>query len=168
MEKVCSACQKLLPLTSFNKNKKRKDGHSGQCKSCRKEYSKEYWEKNKERLKARHKEYWKQYYQDNKEKVAVASRKWLRRLKLEVFNAYGGAICICCKESEISFLSIDHVKNNGSSHRHEVMGGKRYAGYHFYQWLKNNQFPDREDFQVLCMNCQFGKAHNKGVCPHSL
>ena len=34
-----------------------------------------------------------------------------------------------------------------------------------YIWLKNNNFP--EGFQVLCFNCNCGKARNKGICPHS-
>ena len=35
--KICKGCNKELPLNSFNKNKKLKDGHEGKCKECRKE-----------------------------------------------------------------------------------------------------------------------------------
>jgi hypothetical protein len=63
----------------------------------------------------------------------------------------------------VECLSIDHIDNNGHSHRQELGGG---GGSLFYQWLINNDFPT--GFQVLCMNCQFGKKHNNGVCPHQV
>jgi hypothetical protein len=31
--------------------------------------------------------------------------------------------------------------------------------------LRRNNYP--EGFQILCMNCQFGKRMNNGVCPHT-
>ena len=34
----------------------------------------------------------------------------------------------------------------------------------FYAWLKRNNYPS--GFQILCMNCQWGKLRNNGVCPH--
>ena len=33
-----------------------------------------------------------------------------------------------------------------------------------YSWLIRNNYP--EGFQVLCYNCNLGKAHNNGICPH--
>ena len=77
-----------------------------------------------------------------------------------VFEAYGGYACNCCGETMKECLSIDHVDNDGYSHRKEI--GKQ--GSAFYSWLVNNNFP--QGFQVLCMNCQFGKKHNGGICPH--
>ena len=38
--KVCTKCGRELPLNEFNKNKKLKDGHEGQCKKCRAESKK--------------------------------------------------------------------------------------------------------------------------------
>lgn len=78
-------------------------------------------------------------------------------VKDEVFEAYGGYVCKCCGEKEKAFLTIDHVNNDGAKHRKEV-------GTRLYHWLKNNEFPD--GFQVLCMNCQWGKRCCGGVCPH--
>jgi hypothetical protein len=82
-------------------------------------------------------------------------------LKDEVFTAYGGWRCACCGETERSFLSIDHMQNNGSKMRKLGIHGHSTQ---FYRWLKKGGFP--ADFQVLCMNCQFGKRMNHGVCPH--
>ena len=82
-------------------------------------------------------------------------------LKNEVFEGYGGWRCVCCGEEERSFLTIDHMENNGSKMRREGIHGHSTQ---FYRWLKKGGFPS--GFQVLCMNCQFGKRMNKGICPH--
>ena len=52
------------------------------------------------------------------------------------------------------------VMSGGNAHRKLIKGG----GPGFYRWLVLNNFP--EEFQTLCMNCQFGKKHNNGICPH--
>lgn len=88
-----------------------------------------------------------------------------RRRKLEVLNAYGGCFCKCCGETEISFLSIDHINNDGATHRKIIFGNNGRSG-DIYPWLKKNGFPTPERFQVLCGNCQWGKRSNKGICPH--
>jgi hypothetical protein len=79
--------------------------------------------------------------------------------KREVLEAYGGCRCVCCDETELAFLSVDHIENNGNLHRKEIGGG----GGRLYQWLKKHKYPP--GFQVLCMNCQFGKRIH-GICPH--
>lgn len=81
-------------------------------------------------------------------------------LKREVMEAYGGK-CQCCGESEIAFLSIDHINNDGYKHRSEIGVG----GTIIYSFLKKKGFP-KEGFQVLCFNCNHGKHINGGVCPH--
>ena len=87
------------------------------------------------------------------------------RKKLEVYEAYGGAWCNCCGETELLFLCMDHVDNNGAEHRKELKaGGENRMGRDMYNWLKKNGFPP--GFQVLCQNCNWGKYRNGGVCPH--
>lgn len=95
-----------------------------------------------------------------RDKSNASGRERARRIKLAVLAVYGNA-CACCGETEITFLSIDHVDNNGAAHRRDTGVS---SGHKFYRWLIRNEFP--EGFQTLCMNCQFGKAQNKGVCPH--
>ena len=90
------------------------------------------------------------------------AKEYHKKLKMEVFNAYGGAKCACCGECHIEFLSIDHIYNNGAEHRKIIFGDKR-NGANLYRWLKRNNFP--EGYQVLCMNCNFAKGHF-GYCPH--
>ena len=79
-------------------------------------------------------------------------------LREQVLDAYDGK-CACCGERERRFLTIDHVNNDGKEMR-KVHG----VTHRLYVWLIKNGFPD--GFQVLCMNCNFGKALNNGICPH--
>jgi len=92
------------------------------------------------------------------------AKKNHRRRKEQVYAAYGGYKCACCGETEKSFLSIDHKDNDGGIHRRS--GLYKGSGTGFYLWLCNNGFPS--NFQVLCMNCQFGKKLNGGICPHQV
>ena len=71
-----------------------------------------------------------------------------------------GAFCACCGEVDRTFLTVDHVNNDGAEHRKSIgKGGRR-----LYMWLRRNNYP--VGFQLLCFNCNLGKARNKGVCPH--
>lgn len=91
------------------------------------------------------------------------TKKLNNALKEEVFSYYGGWKCACCGETEKSFLTIDHMENNGSKLRREGIHGHSTQ---FYRWLKKSGFPP--EFQVLCMNCNFGKRMNNGICPHQV
>jgi len=82
------------------------------------------------------------------------------KVKNEVFEAYGGWICACCKEIEKEFLSLDHIHGGGNQQR-KILG--RTNGHRFYLWLRSQGFP--EGYQVLCMNCNFAKRYT-GICPH--
>lgn len=83
-------------------------------------------------------------------------------LRAKVLEAYGGPVCACCGETEVMFLTIDHINNDGNIERKS--GLYAGSGYGFYQWLRKNNYP--KGYQVLCMNCNVGKHKNGGVCPH--
>lgn len=85
-------------------------------------------------------------------------RRQRAKLKDAVFSSYGGYRCACCGEETKEFLSIDHINNDGWDHR-EALNGKN-----IYRWLFRNDFPT--GYQVLCMNCNWGKRMNNGICPH--
>ncbi len=70
--------------------------------------------------------------------------------------------CKCCGESIERFLTIDHINNDGREHRKT----NNEARKNLYKWLIKNNYPD--GFQVLCYNCNCGKALNNGVCPHKI
>lgn len=65
------------------------------------------------------------------------------------------------------FLSLDHVNNDGANHRRSlgyINGNGKGASSKIWKWLRDNSYPS--GFQVLCMNCNHGKARNGGICPH--
>lgn len=94
---------------------------------------------------------------------ADKARRWAAKVKLEAFDAYGGRICACCEETTIQFLSIDHVNNDGNTH--QTTKSRRGVRYH---QLRKLGWPNNPPLQVLCMNCNWGKRINGGICPHKM
>lgn len=45
-----------------------------------------------------------------------------------------------------------------------MIRSKSYNPRRLFRWIIENNFP--EGFQVLCYNCNLGRAHCGGVCPH--
>jgi hypothetical protein len=79
-----------------------------------------------------------------------ATRRYYFRLKLNVIEKYGGS-CVKCGESNIYFLTIDHVLNDAY-----LDVGFR-SGNVLYRKLAKLGFPcDR--YQLLCYNCNLEKV----------
>lgn len=80
-----------------------------------------------------------------------------KKQKQIVFERYGNKCsCLGCPETNTRFLTIDHINNDGRKHRN--------MGKEFYKWIIKNNYPD--DLQLLCWNCNSGRAQNNGICPH--
>lgn len=101
----------------------------------------------------------KKYNLKNKDKINEINKLRKTHQRLDVLKHYsdGKLECKCCGESEYQFLTIDHVNGGGYKHKKETHG-------HVCLWLILNNFP--EGYQVLCYNCNCGRAKNGGVCPH--
>ncbi len=86
-----------------------------------------------------------------------------KKLKSEVFSHYcnGFPRCMCCGETQIKFLTLDHINNDGGKFRKEI----RVTGRNFYRWLKARDFPKEIMLQLLCFNCNCAKGAF-GICPH--
>ncbi len=96
------------------------------------------------------------------EKTNQRAKNRNRQIKEQVLDHYGRE-CACCGESGLTFLCVDHINNDGAEHRKKAgIGG----GSETYAWLVKESFPD--GFQILCYNCNIGKHHSGGVCPHQL
>ena len=169
IQRKCPNCKKIKLYSDFSKDKNTKTGVYSYCKECAKRLSKKYYENHK----AQWYEWSKKYRAENPEKVKRwALNRYYRirehelqqaklrneKLKTEVFNHYGNR-CACCEETIKKFLTIDHINNDGAIHR------KNINGRNVYRWLKKNGYP--AGFQILCYNCNLGKARNNGVCPHA-
>lgn len=138
----------------------------------RRELNKNYIERNRDRLSPVWRERAKQWQRAHPETVKASTlrnkekqKEWSKNraisLKQQVMSAYGG-YCTCCGESQIEFLSIDHIRNDGKKWRAE---GKHSLGTNFYFQLKKQGYP-KENLQILCYNCNLGKHYHGGVCPH--
>lgn len=93
-----------------------------------------------------------------KRNVGVKAR--LQLLRNIVIEAYGGK-CVCCGETELDFLTLDHIKGDGGVHR-------RLVGKNTYNWAFKNKYP--KELQVLCWNCNVSKSfpRNGNKCLHQL
>ena len=118
--------------------------------------TKEWKNLNKEKVI----EHAKRGREKNKKKVNEYSRNYFRNLRMQCLQHYGGEkpSCVCCGESKIEFLALDHKNGGGNKHRILVKGN-------ISQWIKKNNFPDV--FQILCHNCNMAKGFY-GECPHTV
>ena len=179
---LCARCGELKHQSEMNKRfREGKSGASHVCKECDNAYAREYRKKNAEKHKAYYTK-WRARNKDKLRKQAQARRsklsdpelaklrrreadrknRLMAELKDSVYQAYGGYLCSCCGEKEPTFLSIDHVNNDGNEQREKI----GQSPQRLYAWLRRNGYPD--GYQVLCMNCNVGKHRNGGVCPHQV
>jgi len=155
--KVCCRCKKQLPIDNFGKNKRQSCGLSYYCTKCRVEYNKIQRHANpKIRQKKCLLNYeWKKR---NKDQVNVSRKRGNARLKKKLFDAFG-SICVCCGETSIEFLTIDHINGGGRAHR-EKSGGSHQT----YRDIIKQGCP-RDLYRILCMNCNFATRFRE-PCPH--
>lgn len=126
------------------------------------------------------KAYRRKYYQDHREAQIISAlkryeqckkdpkfleysrtkaKKYYRALRVEVITHYGGK-CVCCGETTLQFLVLDHKNGGGSAHRRSIGGGSKT-----YNWAKKQGYP--KILQILCANCNTAKGMY-GKCPHKI
>lgn len=147
--KQCSVC--LVKLKGLAKKDRQSKRGQGLCLGCKQPTEKSYCEVCRNKIK--------QWESDHKEQRVEYARKHREKLRNAVLDAYGNK-CVCCGEECPYFLTIDHINNDGASHRKAIGGSDRLC-----RWLVKNSFP--EGFQLLCWNCNSGK-YLLGKCPHQL
>lgn len=175
--KLCRTCglEKFLE-TGFYIRRSCRDGYSLDCRQCineslrkRLETDEEYRnrraehrkkEKTSTAYKSRNRgERGAKWRKENPDRYRELKREKRRELRRLVIEKYGGK-CVCCGETEPKFLTLDHVNNDGAAHRRVI----RKANIHY--WIIKNDYPD--NIQIMCWNCNSGRALNNGICPHKL
>lgn len=161
---ICPKCKQDLPDTEFYNPTIRKTKHGSNiigsktqavvfCKKCHYERMEKY--RNTENGKA------VKHRSNNTQSQHNIVRNSQQRLRMKIMTHYGGdpPKCACCGESNFGFLTLDHINNDGNKDR-------KLHGYGpvLNMWIIKNNYP--EGYQVLCFNCNCGKARNKGICPH--
>jgi hypothetical protein len=124
----CPACECLLPLEAFKRDRRKAACCVLNCWECRNACA-----------DRRAKERMRRYYDG----TAVASRTY----RDFVFSHYGWS-CQCCGTTNQP--TIDHLSGDGLQHRETVKGARN-----IYRWLVENGYP--EGFQTLCLNCNASK-----------
>jgi hypothetical protein len=104
------------------------------------------------------------YREENREILRKKYRKYdiikkqkRQEKKIIIFNQYGNK-CVKCQESNLDFLTIDHINEDGNIHR------KKVNSCMLYDWIIDNNFPNT--VQLLCYNCNSGGyliSNNKKV-----
>jgi len=131
--KVCYQCEKIKPLTDFNKKRSSKDGYQGACRACCNANSKAHYAKNKEREKARCKK--------NRGIARIAARAYVR----EILITNG---CVDCGERDLVVLDFDHMGNKKCSIARMLSDGS-----------KINRIADEiEKCEIRCANCHRRKT----------
>lgn len=148
--KKCSRCHQTKTLSEFYRKERGIDGLAAECKKCNIARSAVRYQAKRAEIRKR----------ENAQMV-----KTRKRIRDAVFSAYGGYVCACCGEKEQSFLTLDHIHNNGANDRQRLAGKRTAAGFQTYTKLVKLGFPP--GYQVLCMNCNWGKRKT-GVCPHKV
>lgn len=98
----------------------------------------------RERTKEEVNAYNRNHYHLHKSRLKEHARLKHLKLKIEVMTGYGGK-CVLCGETEIEFLTLDHVNNDGNVTRKNNM----------YGWAIKNGFP--KSLQCLCFSCNWKK-----------
>lgn len=129
--KRCNGCEKIKDVSEFSR---RGNGYQSICRECFRDYSK-----------------------DHREAISAQQREWRTKIKRSVIDHYGGQ-CQCCGESEIAFLVLDHIENNGAEWR------KLNKSASLIYWAHKSGHP--KGLQVLCANCNMAKHFTPGGCPH--
>lgn len=128
--------------------------HGLRCVTCLQIAQRRWYLENQERIA--------EFNRQHKSEIKDYNRRRNQEIKRQVFEAYGGCFCVCCKEANFAFLTIDHIEGKGNIQRQQL--GDQGRGMNFYRWLIKNDFP--EGYQVLCFNCNCGRSVNGGICPH--
>ena len=107
-------------------------------------------------------EYQRGWRKRNPAKVNLVNKNWYTDIRLKVIESYGNK-CFCCTESELRFLTIDHIANDGNIERKSGLKTSRLFS------KINTGKVSRDNYQVLCYNCNMGRALSEDyMCPHNL
>lgn len=163
--RLCKKCNREKFLFEFAVHTKATGGRRHECNTCHAARMNMHYLENLEYRKRRQKERYSakpsRVWSDEEKQVAYARAKKYRVEYLQIILDHYGPKCVCCGEETREFLTIDHINNDGAKMR-QIHG----TGLRLHRWIIKKQFPDT--FQILCYNCNCGRARNGGICPHQI
>ena len=150
MKRICIRCGCEKELEKFKSRPYK--GHLNYdhtCLECYKKKMRKYYRANKH--------LWRENREHNPERNKKNLKKYAAKLKMEVLSAYG-AKCVCCGETNLRFLTIEHTWHDGKRHRTKTSGA-------VYCDLRRRGYPKNCGIVVLCWNCNMATRYG-AVCPH--
>lgn len=73
--KICTKCKQQKPFDSFYKTAKQKDGLQTRCITCTKEYKKDYYKLNKDKINEKN----RKYHQINSQKINQQKTQYIKK-----------------------------------------------------------------------------------------
>ena len=118
LTKICVKCQETKPLSAFHRDKNSKDCRVNVCKGCRVDVSKNYYQKNTDKIseyhRKRHKDtyderkpYFQEYQKTHSKEIVDRVAKWQKSNPKKV-KGYRDKYC----ENNIEKLKIFYQKKN--------------------------------------------------------
>ena len=162
--KVCSTCKEEKPLSAFYKDRSRKDGLRGACKTCLSKQFAEYYQKNR----AAYIEYSRNYHQENRDVILETKKIW-KKTNSELVNAINASRRARKKQAQPAWLTEEHINQIKAIYKHSKrmkkltgilhhvdhivpLKGKNVCGLHVpwnlqvipakHNFKKNNRFDD--------------------------
>jgi len=144
--KHCNKCNVTKDFSEFHKSKNTHDGVSPHCKSCKKEYNKKYYLKNKEELS----EQKKKWYYDNHDRVLEQKKNYYsdnRELIISKVQDYRDN-----NKDKISTLKSKYQKEN--RHKTGRLGADKRARKRSRtpKWLTKDQKEQTNNFYWLAQD----------------
>lgn len=155
---TCTQCKQVKEAAAFRRCRRRKSGLSTICRVCARGNHQAWMNKNRDRYNHQV----RIWHAGHPGYITRKTKEHAARVKSLVYAAYGNQ-CACCGETIQVFLSVDHIYNDG---KYDVYpNGTRFLGAGLYARIIKEGHP-KDRYQLLCMNCNIGKARNNGLCPH--
>lgn len=100
-----------------------------------------------------YKEYSKQWYQKNKARIRIRRRKFLQKSRKQAIDTLGGKCC-WCGFSDWRALQIDHINGGGTQEL------KHMSQRTIHKLIIERPREEWEDkYQLLCANCNWVKLY---------
>ena len=164
--KICYECKESKPATPEFFPRCGKRGLGTYCKPCHVKRGAKQKQKQFAADPERFRALWRKQQGESRakypERYKAKQRRSRQKLRAEMVAAYGGK-CSCCGETNIEFLTLEHINNDGAEHRASLGTG---GGNKVWFDLKKRGWP-KEGFTILCWNCHMATCHGH-PCPHKL
>lgn len=149
--KKCNTCGEVKQLAEFNTRNIAKGWYKSLCRACESARFKRYYVANAEEMRERSRDYYANWKGTRFEQVLKAL----------------GRKCACCGETDPTFLTVDHINNDGWK---EKVGTERRArsGRALWTRIRKEGYP-KSRYRILCFNCNCGRNRRADKrCPHEL